>query len=176
MSKGRIPMLGAKNNPPRVYRPQKVVAELQKETRPALRAGAIVTDVTTLMRDTLADYMGERATEVFLVLYLSVRNQVVGFTEYGSGGISGVEVNTSGIMRDALLAGCAGIITVHNHPTGDATPSDDDRRLWQRIHSAGEIIGVPVVDNLIVGENEYFSELGEKTDGLGRVKFTRGQQ
>lgn len=174
--RSKIPMLGAaRANPPRVFRAQKVVAELQKETRPAFRQGSIVSSPENLVKDTLADYLGERATEIFLVIYVDVRNRVVGYIEYGEGGVAGVTVQTSGIMRDALASGAAAFITVHNHPTGDATPSPDDRALWKRIRNAGEIVGVPVIDNIIVGEGEFFSESQEENDGLGRTKFTRGQ-
>ena len=162
-------------NPPKVFRPQKVVAQLQKETRPAFQRGAIVTSPEELVQHTLAEYMGDRATEVFVVLYLSVRNEVVGYTEYGSGGVAGVEVNTSGVMRDALLAGAVGIVTIHNHPSGNATPSDDDRALWRRLRDAGALIGIPVVDNLIVGESQYFSESKEADDGQGTRTFSRAK-
>lgn len=170
-----IQMLGkARGNPPRVFRAQKVVAQLQKETRPAFREGSVVKDPRSLVENTLADYLGERATEIFLVLFVNVRNQVVGYIEYASGGVSGVEVNTSGILRDALTSGAAAFITVHNHPSGDATPSSEDRELWHRLREAGALVGIPVLDNLVVGENEFFSESEEKGGGLGRTKFSRG--
>lgn len=151
-------MSAARRNPPRVFRAQKVVAQLQKETRPAFRKGMIVSSPRELVEDTLSEYLMERATEVYLVLHLSVRNQVVGYTEYGSGGTASVEVNVSGIMRDALLSGAAGIITVHNHPSGEASPSTQDRELWKRLADAAALIGIPVMDNLVIGEDQYFSE------------------
>ncbi len=172
----KIPMLGAaRANPPRVFRPQKVVAELQKETRPVFKVGSTVTGPRDLVEYTLAEYMGERATEIFLVLYVDVRNRIVGYTEYASGSVAGVEVDPSGILRDALTSGASGFITIHNHPTGDATPSEADRGLWKRIRTAGLVVGMPCVDNLVVGENEYFSESEEENNGLGRTKFKRGQ-
>jgi DNA repair protein RadC len=169
-----IPMLGeARENPPRVFRAQKVVAQLQKETRPAFREGSTVVGPRELVEITLSDYLGERATEIFLVLFVNVRNQVVGYVEYGSGGVAGVEVNASGILRDALTSGAAAFISVHNHPSGDATPSPEDRQLWNRLRDAGALVGIPVLDNLVVGEGEFFSESEEKAGGLGRTKFSR---
>lgn len=165
------PRSHATSNPPRVFRAQKVVAQLQKETRPAFHKGMIASSPRELVEETLDEYLSERATEVFLVLYLSVRNQVVGYTEYASGGVSGVEVNTSGVMRDALISGAAGIITIHNHPSGDATPSSDDRELWKRLREAGKLIGVPVVDNMVVGEEQFFSEMEGST-----VRFHRRER
>lgn len=160
-------------NPPRVFRPQKVVAQLQKETRPAFHRGAIVTSPRGLVEDTLGEYLGERATEIFLVLYISVRNQVVGYTEYSSGGVAGVEVNASAILRDALTSGAAAFITIHNHPSGDATPSPEDRALWGRLREAGKLVGIPVLDNLVVGEEQYFSE---SEDTVARFSRERGSR
>jgi DNA repair protein RadC len=153
-------LVRAQQNPPRVYRAQKVVAKLERDAAPAFPAkGMIVTSPEDLVRNTLADYIGARAHESFLVIYINVRNQVIGYSEMTSGSTSDVEVHTSGILRDALGVGAAGIVTVHNHPTGDPTPSDADRALWRRIRSAGELVGIPVVDNLVVGEGgRYFSE------------------
>lgn len=147
----------AKANPPRVFRPQKVVATLQKEARPAFARGAIIDGPEELMH-ALIPYMGSRATELFLALYINVRNQIVGYNEYSSGSIAEVEVAASGIFRDALLSGAAAVVTVHQHPTGDSAPSDADRMLWARLDDAGQIVGVPVLDNLVLGDAEYFSQ------------------
>ncbi len=146
-------------NPPRVYRAQKVVAQLQRDARPKFAVkGSILKGPKELVTETLADYLGDRATEVFLVLYISIRNEVVGFTEFAGGAVASVEVHPAGIMRDALLVGAAAMVTVHNHPSGDALPSEADRELWKRLREVGLLMGVPVMDNLIVGDGEYFSE------------------
>ena len=153
-----IPVLGAKGNPPRVYRAQKVVAKLDKDPRP-VKPGGIIQGPEDLVQNILADYLGGRATEVFLILYVNVRNQIVGFNEYAEGSVAGVAVNTAGILRDALVSGSAAFITVHQHPTGDPTPSQEDRDLWKRLRSAGEIVGIPCLDNLVLGDDgQYFSE------------------
>lgn len=153
----KIPMLG-KANPPRVYRAQKVIAKLDKDPRP-VKPGGIVAGPEELVRDVLADYLGGRATEIFLVLYVNVRNQIVGFNEYAEGSVSGVTVHPSGILREALVSGAAAFITVHQHPTGDPTPSSDDRELWARLRAAGELVGIPNLDNLVIGDDgAYFSQ------------------
>ena len=55
------------------------------------------------------------------------------------------------------------LIMVHNHPSGDPTPSDDDIRFTTRIHEAGELIGIPMVDHVIVAKSGYFSFRDNKT-------------
>lgn len=69
-------------SPPRVYRAQKVVGVLQREVRPVRPHGVIQTP-DDLVRDVLADYLADRATEVFLVLYVDVRNRVVEMADGG---------------------------------------------------------------------------------------------
>lgn len=151
MSRGR-------HNPPRVYRAQKVIAKLDKDPRPVKPQG-VVLGPDQLVRDVLVDYLGGRATEVFLILYVNIRNQIVGFNEYAEGSVAGVAVHPSGILREALLTGAAAFITVHQHPTGDPTPSEDDRLLWDRLRSAGNLIGIPNLDNLVLGDDgSYFSQ------------------
>jgi DNA repair protein RadC len=152
-----------RRNPPRVFKPQKVVAKLARETAPAFKEGMIATDPVTLMSG-LTDYMN-LANEVFLILFISARNHVVGYTEFTSGDISSVVVHPAGVFQAALLGGAAGIITVHNHPSGDATPSSEDRALWERLRDGGKLVGIPVVDNLVIGDGRYFSEAeGSNTD------------
>lgn len=169
LDRKRIPMLGSKANPPRVHRAQKVVAKLDKDPRP-VKPGGVIQGPDQLVRDVLADYLSGRATEVFLILYVNVRNQIVGFNEYAEGSVAGVTVQTSGILRDALVSGAAAFITVHQHPTGDPTPSDDDRELWKRLRAAGELVGIPVLDNLVIGDDGRFFSEGQ---GMGRVIVSR---
>src|SRR5574337_877642 len=118
------------SNPPRVYRPQKVIGVLQKETRPEFEGSKVIGSPEDVM-GAMEDYIGPRATEYFVVLFLNVRNGLVGYTELTEGSTSSVTVHPSGIFREALIAAAAGIVTVHNHPSGDPTPSQDDRALWQ---------------------------------------------
>ncbi len=158
----------ATSNPPRVYRAQKVVAKLDKDPRPSLQIGAIVSSPADLVRYTLADYLGGRADELFLVLFLNVKNHVVGYHEF-AGGSSSVEVHPASIMRAAIGSGAEGFITVHNHPSGDPTPSDADRALWERLREVGKLMGVPVLDNLVIGDDgQYFSEMEGKA---GRIRL-----
>jgi hypothetical protein len=169
MDRGRrikIPVLGeGKPNPPRVYRAQKVIAKLEKEPRP-IRPSGIVVNPEQLVSDVLVDYLDGRATEVFLILFVNVRNQIVGYNEYAEGSVSGVSVHPSGILRDALTSGSAAFITVHQHPTGDPTPSPQDRELWKRLRDAGELVGIPVLDNLVIGDDgSFYSE----SAGPGKV-------
>jgi DNA repair protein RadC len=145
-----------RRNPPRAGRAQKVIAILEKSAmktppRQILTPGDLV-------HYSLYEYIGKRANEMFLAVYLNVHNVIVGFSEYTMGSPHEVSVDPSGMFRDALLAGAAAIITVHQHPSGKARPSDADELLWERIRQIGKLIGVPIVDNIVLGEDEFYSE------------------
>jgi proteasome lid subunit RPN8/RPN11 len=152
-------------NPPRVFRPQKVVALLQKDPRPSFKRGSFVGQPEDVMF-AISDYLGSRAHETFLVLFINIRNQIVGYTETTSASVASVEIDGAGLMREALSSGAAAIITIHNHPTGDPDPSDEDRMLWERLRAIGKLVGVPVLDNMVVGEDKFFSESSE---GFGAI-------
>lgn len=154
---------GPNKNPPRPFRPQRVVAQLQKDTRPAFQNGALIgsaDDVAIAM----SDYIGARATEAFVVLFINIRNRIVGYTEMSSNSTSSVTVDGAGIFREALAAGAAAIITIHNHPSGDPDPSEEDRELWKRLAAIGKLMGVPVLDDMVIGERQYFSRLAGLSD------------
>jgi DNA repair protein RadC len=61
------------------------------------------------------------------------------------------------VFRAAILAGAAGIILVHNHPSGDPTPSADDRAVTRQMVDAGRLLGVPVYDHVILAGERYVS-------------------
>jgi DNA repair protein RadC len=61
------------------------------------------------------------------------------------------------VFRAALLSNAARIIVAHNHPSGDPTPSPADRLLTARLVSAGEILGIPLADHLVVGDGTWVS-------------------
>ena len=118
----------------------------------------------------------DRKTEVFLVLYLDVRNGVMELEEVFQGGVSGSYIDVQVVLRRALALGAAKIVCAHNHPSGRPSPSEGDTRVTRELAFAARAVGLHLVDHLIVGENTYhsFSEAGEirrlelEYDGLSR--------
>ena len=108
-----------------------------------------------------AKLIGDNAYEVFLVMYLNSDNCVIGYEELTEDSLAGVSVNTASLVRNALLAGAFGIITAHQHPSGSLTPSRDDQVLWKRLRQQAELMQIPVLDNLIVTEDGYYTEQEE---------------
>lgn len=99
--------------------------------------------------------------EKFFVLCLNAKGRVTSISEVSHGGQSSAPVEMSAIFSRALLSGAKSIIVSHNHPSGDPTPSDCDRILTERIVNAGKIMGIPVLDHLVIGYDNYYSFAGE---------------
>ena len=112
---------------------------------PALAAG--------LIRRVLPDNVREH----FVALLLNVRQEVVGFYVVATGGAASCPVGAREIFQAAVVAGATGLVLGHNHPSGDPTPSPEDRTVTQRLKQAGELLGIPIVDHLIIGGERFYS-------------------
>lgn len=106
----------------------------------------------------IRDFIGSRASECFVVLYLSIRNQAVGYLLLTEGNPVGVGVHPQGLFQEGLLVNGSGFITAHQHPSGNSSPSNDDFALWKRLREAGVIMGMPCVDNFVITPTHYYSE------------------
>jgi len=95
--------------------------------------------------------------EHFLVLHLDVRNRVIKTTTVSVGSLTANIAHPREVFREAVDCGAASVIVVHNHPSGDPSPSKEDRMLTKRLKDAGEIVGITVLDHLIIGAGEFVS-------------------
>lgn len=95
--------------------------------------------------------------ERFLVLLLDGRHRLIREELVSYGTLTASLVHPREVFRPALRACAAAVILVHNHPSGDPTPSPEDREVTRRLARAGEILGVAVVDHVVVAERGYCS-------------------
>lgn len=95
--------------------------------------------------------------EHFVVLMLDGRNRVVGESQISQGTLTASLVHPREVFRPAVSAAAAAIVLVHNHPSGDPSPSAEDQRVTQRLVEAGEIVGIRVVDHVVVAEGGFYS-------------------
>ena len=95
--------------------------------------------------------------ENFYVISLDARNRVIGVEENARGSVTGVEVHPREIFKGALMMNAAAIIVAHNHPSGDNVASREDIELTRRLVKAGQLVGVPVLDHVIVTAGECTS-------------------
>jgi len=106
--------------------------------------------------------LGDEATEVFALVLLSTRHQVIAYHEVSRGTLNSTAAHPREVFKAALLANAAAIVLAHVHPSGDPSPSPDDIALTRRLVAAGTLLGVDVLDHIVVGHGRYasFKELG----------------
>jgi DNA repair protein RadC len=100
--------------------------------------------------------------ESFLVITLDGSNRLIKCHEISKGLINRCLVHPREVFQVALLDDAGGIIVAHNHPSGNLQPSQEDRDVTSRLIKAGEVMGIPVLDHIIIGNGLYsFLEHGE---------------
>lgn len=126
-------------------------------TRPLARGARIGSsrDVDAALRPRLAD----ADVEHFIAIALDAKNRPIGELEIARGSLSACPVSPADVFRALLREAAAGVIFVHNHPSGEPSPSADDLALTDRLRRAGELIGVRVLDHVVIGREGYFSFL-----------------
>lgn len=101
--------------------------------------------------------MADLPTEEFWVLLLNRSNRVIDKVRISSGGIDQTTADVRTILREALLARATQIILIHNHPSGNIQPSQEDKRITERIKGAGRLMNISVIDHVIVTDGAYYS-------------------
>ncbi|MBV2166397.1 MAG: JAB domain-containing protein [Kaistella sp.] len=91
------------------------------------------------------------------VLLLNRNNKVLGIYALAKGGITSCVVDVRIILAIALKTLATGIILVHNHPSGNLNPSNDDRKITAQLNSSCKLMGITLVDHLIITKEDYFS-------------------
>ena len=95
--------------------------------------------------------------EHFIAVYLDRKGKSNAACTISIGGISETLVHPREVFKPAILASAASIVLIHNHPSGDPSPSPDDIKLTKRLVEVGEILGIEVLDHIIIGVNNYVS-------------------
>lgn len=95
--------------------------------------------------------------EHFVCLFLNTKNHVIGKETLSIGSLNASIVHPREVFREAIRRSSASIICVHNHPSGDPTPSQEDVQMTQRLVEAGEIVGIEVLDHIVIGDKQFIS-------------------
>ncbi len=109
------------------------------------------------LADRLILQMGRLEREELRVVLLNTKNVVLAVETVYRGNVSASLVRVGELFRDAIRQHAAGIILVHNHPSGDPTPSPDDLHLTAEAVAGGRLLDVPVLDHLVIGHDVYVS-------------------
>jgi DNA repair protein RadC len=97
-------------------------------------------------------FLRRETKEYFFAIHLDGKNRICCVDEVSVGSLNQSVVHPREVFKTALLSSAASIILVHNHPTGDSTPSREDIEITRRLKEAGEIIGVKLLDHIIIGD------------------------
>lgn len=95
--------------------------------------------------------------EHFVCMFLNTKNRVIEKKCIFIGSLNSSVVHPREIFREAIRCSAAGVICVHNYPSGDPTPSQEDLEITKRLYNAGEMIGIDLIDHLIIGDQLYYS-------------------
>lgn len=108
-------------------------------------AGALAPEIRAAMK------------EHMVLLCLNARRQLVKQEVVSVGTLSASLVHPREIFGPAIAAGSAAVVVLHNHPSGDTSPSAEDRECTRRLQRAGELLGIPLADHVIVSESSFYS-------------------
>ena len=103
------------------------------------------------------DILGNKKQEYFYTVYLDTKGNYIGKKCLFMGTINNSVVHPREIFKEAYLLSSNGIICVHNHPSGDVSPSKEDINITKRIEEIGIIHGINLIDHVIIGNNSYYS-------------------
>ena len=105
----------------------------------------------------LAQYIGEVDREVFVIAMLTIRHRVIGLHTVSVGCLTSSLVHPREVFKPAILLNSSAIICAHNHPSGDPTPSAEDRQLTARLRQAAELLGITLLDHIVLGDDRTHS-------------------
>ncbi|MDA2924024.1 DNA repair protein RadC [Acidobacteria bacterium AH-259-L09] len=126
-----------------------VPAEIQPFVGVSFRSSA---DIYRLFKG-----LSEMPVESFLVVHLDGKNRMVGMTTSSIGSMTSSLVHPRDVFRPAIANMTAGLIFIHNHPSGDPAPSQEDLQITKRLCEVGKLIGIKCLDHIIIGQGRYFS-------------------
>lgn len=126
----------------------------------------------------VADEMATLDREVFCVMNLNTKGKVINLSVVSVGVLDSSMVHPREVFKSVILSNAAGVILIHNHPSGVPEPSPEDFDVTKRLMEAGDVLGIKVVDHLIVagGTGEYYSLASEGAlenirEGLERERY-----
>jgi len=141
-------------------KPLKIMSliELSKRYNKLIRNGYTKTiksaeDVFNIFHNKLANEKKEH----FIVLYLDTRNSIIKEETISIGTLDSALIHPREVFKNAIKESAFSIILVHNHPSGDCTPSKEDIGITERLKEAGELLNIKVLDHVIIGKGKHWS-------------------
>jgi DNA repair protein RadC len=121
-----------------------------------LEAGVVLSSAAAVFAH-FGPLLADEKKESFYAVMVDGRNRVTAQERVSQGSLGSSIVHPREAFRAAVREAAAAVLFVHNHPSGDPTPSAEDRRITERLRRAGELMGIPVLDHVVVGRGRYWS-------------------
>lgn len=119
--------------------------------------GNIVINSTTSVFETYKSEFNNTNQEKFCALYLDTKKNVISFKTLFKGTLDKSIVHPREVFREAILLSASAVIVMHNHPSGDVTPSNQDIEITNSLIYAGNMLGIKLVDHVIFGKDKFYS-------------------
>lgn len=137
-------------------------AELSVKTLRLHETSTIIADKPSHIREMWEKYVTssewyDENKEAVVVFLMNTKLKCVGFHLVSLGSLNESVAHPREIFRPAVAAAAHSIALAHNHPSGDPTPSDGDRRVTRRVREAAEIMGIHLLDHVVIGDGQHFS-------------------
>ena len=147
--------------------------QLVRETSLALAERVVLTNPAEAAK-LLTEYLQGSDREHFVVILLDTKNRVIGLNTVSVGILDSSLVHPREVYKPAILSNAASILVAHNHPSGQPEPSAEDKRITERLHQAGKILGIDLIDHVILGDEGRFISLQDR--GVLSAKTGSGDQ
>ncbi len=138
------------------------ISELAKRLAKSTAKEGLVFHSPSTIAKYYMEEMRHQKQENMKLLMMNTKTKLIGETNISKGTVNASLISPRELFIEALNCEAVSIILLHNHPSGDPTPSESDILLTNRIKAAGELIGVELLDHIIIGNNCYISFLEEK--------------
>jgi len=115
-----------------------------------------ITEPEAIAKVYMSKYLGVKQ-ENFWVILLDTNNNIIKDVKVSTGSLNATIVHPREVFKPAISESAASIIIMHNHPSGNVEPSEQDKSITEKIIHSGNIIGIKVLDHIIIGDNKFFS-------------------
>ena len=135
----------------------KAVCELARRMAQPLNRKNVKVNSSVDVADLFINELRYEKVEHVKLLMLNAKNFIIRVVDISKGGMNSAIVEPKEILQEAIKAGIPKIILVHNHPSGDSTPSKADIDLTKRLYSASNLLGIQLLDHIVIGDRCYTS-------------------
>ena len=135
----------------------KCIGELSKRIAKAAARPQIVMNNPSSIAAYYMEELRHRREEAFMAAFFDSKCKFLGDSVIATGSISYAYVSPMELFRKALLRNAVMIVILHNHPSGDPTPSTEDKKLTEQIRAGASVLGLTLADHIVIGDQQYFS-------------------